>query len=383
MRIADVRTHVLEAKLSEPFAWSFNSTSIRGACLVEIVCEDGTVGWGECFGPAALNANIVAAFRPHLVGADPLASDRLWMYLYNQFRDQGQRGLTITALSGVDIALWDIKGKRFEAPIHVLMGGPLRRDVRAYATGTYRRGDADPLGYIVEEVVGYVRQGFQAVKLKIGFGVREDAALIHACREAAGAKIGLMLDANHGYDVSEAIELGRRVANCDIGWFEEPVVPEDLDGYAEVRRGQSIPVAGGETWFTRWNFRDVFATRAVDIAQPDICAAGGLSETKKIADMAAAFGVRCVPHVWGTGVGLATALQLLAVLPHNPPRHTPVEPILEFDRSEHPFRQAVLTVPIEHEGGIVHVPEGPGLGIEVDRAALERFAKPRQASELG
>jgi len=374
MRIAEVRTHVLEAPLSEPFAWSFNSTSVRTACLVEIACEDGTVGWGECFGPATLNAAIVAAFRPHLLGADALACDALWMRLYDRFRDQGQRGLTITALSGVDIALWDIRGKRYGAPVHVLMGGPIRRQVAAYATGTYRRGTADPLGYIVEEVMGYARQGFPAVKLKIGFGVAQDADLIRACREALGPRMGLMLDANHGYDVAEAIELGRRVADCGIGWLEEPVVPEDLAGYAEVRRGQPIPVAGGETWFTRWGFRDVFAARAVDIAQPDICAVGGLSEAKKVADMAAAFGVRCVPHVWGTGVGLATALQLLAVLPHNPPRHTPQEPLLEFDRSEHPFRQAVLREPIEHAGGIVRVPEGPGLGIEVDREALARFA---------
>lgn len=375
MRIAEVRTHVLEAPLSEPFAWSFNSTAARSTCLVEIICEDGTIGWGECFGPAGLNAAVVAAFRPHLIGADPLASDRLWLHLYNHFRDQGQRGLTVTALSGVDVALWDIKGKHFEAPIHVLMGGPVRTEVAAYATGTYRRGNADPLGYIVEEVRGYVREGFPAVKLKIGFGVAEDATLVRACREAVGPRVGLMLDANHGYDVVEAIALGRKVADCDIGWFEEPVVPEDLESYVEVRRGQPIPVAGGETWFTRWNFREVFNARAVDIAQPDICAAGGLSETKKIADMASAFGVRCVPHVWGTGVGLATALQLLAVLPHNPPRHTPLEPVLEFDRSEHPFRQAVLSAPIEHEGGIVRVPKGPGLGIAVDRTALERFAK--------
>jgi D-galactarolactone cycloisomerase len=377
MRIADVKTHVLEAKLSEPFAWSFNSTSVRGACLVEIVCEDGTIGWGECFGPPALNAAIVAAFRPHLVGTDPLASDRIWMHLYNHFRDQGQRGLTVTALSGVDVALWDVKGKHFGAPVHVLMGGPIRNEVRAYATGTYRRGKADLLGYIVEEVRGYAREGFPAVKLKIGFGVAEDAALIRACRDALGPKVGLMLDANHGYDVGEAIELGRRVAGCDIGWFEEPVVPEDLAGYAEVRRGQPIPVAGGETWFTRWNFRDVFAARAADIVQPDICAVGGLSEAKKVADMAVAFGVRCVPHVWGTGIGLATALQLLAVLPHNPPRHTPSEPLLEFDRSEHPFRQAVLTAPIEHVEGVVRVPDGPGLGITVDRSALQKFARTR------
>ena len=309
------------------------------------------------------------------MGADPLASDRLWMHLYDRFRDQGQRGLTITALSGVDVALWDIKGKHFGAPIHVLMGGPVRKEVRAYATGTYRRGNADPLGYIVDEVSGYAREGFPAVKIKIGFGVVEDAALIRACREAVGPKIGLMRDANHGYDVVEAVALGRKVADCDIGWLEEPVVPEDLAGYVEVRRGQPIPLAGGETWFTRWNFRDALTARAVDIIQPDVCAVGGLSEVKKIADMVVAFGVRCVPHVWGTGIGLATALQLLAVLPHTPPRHTPLEPLLEFDRSEHPFRQAVLTSPIEHIGGVVRIPDGPGLGIAIDRAALERFAR--------
>ena len=374
MRIADLKIHVLEAQLSEAFAWSFTGTATRASCVVELICEDGTVGWGECFGPARLNAPILAAFRPHVVGMDALASEQIWMHLYSQFRDQGQRGLTITALSGLDIALWDIKGKHFQAPAHVLMGGPLRRQVQAYATGTYRRGSADPLSYIVDEVLGYVQQGFAAVKLKIGFGVAADAALIRACREAIGAKIGLMLDANHGYDAIEAVALGRAIAACDIGWFEEPVVPEDLAGYQEVRRGQPIPVAGGETWFARWNFKEALSARAVDIIQPDICAVGGLSEAKKIADMAVTFGVRCVPHVWGTGIGLAAALQLLAVLPHNPPRQTPIEPVLEFDRSEHPFRQAILKAPIEHVSGMVMIPQGPGLGIEVDRATLARFA---------
>ncbi len=194
-----------------------------------------------------------------------------------------------------------------------------------------------------------------------------------AVRKAIGPRIGLMLDANHGYDVLEAIALGRAVADLDIGWFEEPVVPDELDSYLEVRKGQPIPVAGGECEFTRWGFREVFLRRAIDIVQPDTCAAGGLSECKKIADMAAAFGVRYVPHVWGTGIGLAASLQLLAVLPHVPPRLTPREPMLELDRSEHPFRQAILKTPIEAVDGRVTIPTGPGLGIEVDRAALERF----------
>jgi len=374
MKIAEVRTHVLEAKLTTPFSWSFNRADTRASCLVEIVCEDGTTGWGECFGPARLNAAVVQAFRPLLLGREALVTEQIWQFLYNHFRDQGQKGLVVTALSGVDIALWDIKGKRFGAPIHQLMGGPLRTSVAAYATGTYRRDTGDPLTYITEEVAGYVREGFGAVKLKIGFGLEEDIALIRAVRETIGPKTGLMLDANHGYDAIDAIALGRAVAPLNIGWFEEPVVPDDVGSYEEVRRGQPIPVAGGECEFTRWGFREVLTRRAMDIIQPDTCAAGGLSECKKIADMANAFGVRYLPHVWGTGIGLAAALQLLAVLPHNPPRHTPREPLLEFDRSEHPFRQAVLTKPIEHEDGFVRIPDGPGLGIEVNRAALEQFA---------
>ncbi len=377
MKIVNAIAHVLEAKLETPFSWSFNRADTRSTCIVEIVCEDGTVGWGECFGPSRLNAAVVQAFRPLLIGQDALATERIWQTLYNQFRDQGQKGLVVTALSGVDIALWDIKGKRFGAPVHQLMGGPLRMQIAAYATGTYRRDTGDPLDYITEEVAGYVREGFGAVKLKIGFGIAEDIALIRAVRETIGSNVGLMLDANHGYDAIDAIAIGRAVAPLDIGWFEEPVVPDDLGSYEEVRRGQPIPVAGGECEFTRWGFREVLTRRAMDIIQPDTCAAGGLSECKKIADMANAFGVRYLPHVWGTGIGLAAALHLLAVLPDNPPRHGPRQPLLEFDRSEHPFRQAVLTAPIEHVSGTVHVPDGPGLGIEVDRAALERFAAGR------
>lgn len=374
LRIAEVRTYVLEAPLAQPFHWSFNGTRVRAACLVEIVADNGCTGWGECFGPAPLNAAIVRAYAARLVGADPLNTEALWQDLYGAYRDQGQKGLAISALSGVDIALWDLKGRHFGEPIHRLMGGPLRTEVRAYATGTYRLDQGDPLEYVVDEVDGYVEQGFHAVKLKIGFDVEADAALIRAVRQRVGPRPRLMLDANHGFDTVEAVALGRAVADQGIDWFEEPVIPEDLASYREVRRGQPIPVAGGECEYTRWGFREVLVTGSMDIIQPDTCAAGGLSECKKIADMAAAFGVRYIPHVWGTGIALAASLQLLAVLPHSPLRRTPREPILEFDRSEHPFRQAVLTQPLEHVRGVVRIPDGPGLGIEVDRTALRKYA---------
>jgi D-galactarolactone cycloisomerase len=182
-----------------------------------------------------------------------------------------------------------------------------------------------------------------------------------------------MVDANHAYDATAAIRLGQRIEEFDIAWFEEPVPPEDLQGYKQVKSALRIPIAGGEAEFTRWGFRRLLIERAVDILQPDVCAAGGISECKKIADMANAFGVRVCPHVWGTGVALAAALQLIAMLPDNPPSLNPIPPLLELDQSEHPIRMAVLTEPIRHHAGWVEVPTGPGIGIEIDREALARF----------
>ena len=371
--IREVRTHVLEARLKAPFAYSQAWYATRGAMLVEITTEDGVTGWGEAFGPARLTAPIVEFYAPLLIGRDAMATEAIWQDLYNRLRDHGQKGLPIEALSAVDIALWDIRGKLLGQPVHVLMGGPLRTTVQAYATGLYRREDPDHERYLREEAAGYAAEGFGAMKLKTGFGVEQDIAMTRAVRAEIGEGVALMVDANHAYDATAAIRYGRRVEELGIGWFEEPVPPEDLAGYREVRRALSIPVAGGEAEFTRFGFRPLLVDRAVDVLQPDICAAGGLSECRKIADMANAFGIRCNPHVWGTGVALAAALQLLAVIPHNPPGLFPEEPMLEFDRSEHPIRQAVLTEPIEHRAGRVAIPTGPGLGIEIDRAALDRF----------
>jgi len=373
LKIRDVRVYVLEAALAEPFAYSQAWYETRGACLVEIVGEDGNSGWGEAFGPPRLTAPIVEFYKSLLIGEDALATERIWQTLYNRLRDHGQKGLAIEALSAVDIALWDLKGRHLGLPVHRLIGGPLRTRVQAYATGFYRKRHGDPLDYLVAEAHERLAQGFGAIKLKLGFGLDEDARLCHAVRRAVGDGVTIMVDANHAYDATAAIRLGRCIEPLDIAWFEEPVPPEDVAGYREVKAALTIPVAGGEAEFTRWGFRHLIAERAVDILQPDVCAAGGISETKKIADMANAFGVRVNPHVWGTGVALAASLQLLATLPHNPPGLHPIEPLLEFDRSEHPIRMAVLTEPIDQHGGWVDIPDGPGLGIEIDRGALERF----------
>ena len=374
MIITGVRTHLLEATLSQPFAYSRAWYDTRTAMVVEIETDHGIVGWGECYGPAQITAAVVQSVAPWLIGQDPLRTEFLWQMIYSRLRDHGQKGVVVQGLSGIDIALWDIKGKHFGVPVHRLLGGPLRTKVQAYATGLYRRKSGHPEKYLAEEAAGYAAEGFKAVKLKVGFGVGEDVAMTRAVRAAIGPGVALMIDANHAYDAVAAIRLGRLIEEHDIGWFEEPVPPEDAAGYRAVKTAISIPIAGGECEFTRFGFRDLLVARALDIVQPDTCAAGGLSECKKIADMAETFGVRYNPHVWGTGIAIAASLQLLAVLPaHTPPSLAPLAPMLEFDRTEHPIRQALLVTPIEHAGGIVSVPGGPGLGIEIDRDALARF----------
>jgi D-galactarolactone cycloisomerase len=231
----------------------------------------------------------------------------------------------------------------------------------------------DRVSDIAAETASYAKDGFHAVKIKIGFDVEEDLAVIAAVREAIGPHVRLMIDANHGYDVLEAVELGNRAARYRIDWFEEPVIPEQIGAYQAVRKGQPIPVAGGETWHGRYGMAEPIASRAIDIVQPDVAGTGGFTEAKRIADMAALHGVRLVPHVWGTGINVAASLHFMAALPPNPPRINPIEPILEFDRTPNDFRMAILDKPIVHENGVVRVPDGPGLGISINREALARY----------
>lgn len=376
MKITAVRTHLLEHRLDTPFESASMRFDRRAHVLVEIECDDGTVGWGECLGPARPNAAVVAAYSDWLIGKDPRETEKIWATLYNALRDQGQRGLSITALSGIDIALWDIKGKHYGTSVSMLLGGRWRESVRAYATGSFKRDGVDRVADNAAEMAERRAQGFHACKIKIGFGVEEDLAVIKAVREAIGSDMRLMIDANHGYTLQEAITVGNRAAEYGVDWFEEPVVPEQLDAYARVRAGQPIPVAGGETWHSRYGMWQALSAGAVDILQPDLCGCGGFSEMAKITTLATLHGVRVVPHVWGTGVHIAAALQFMAAMTPDPVRVNPIEPIMEFDRTHNPFRQAILKTPIEAVNGVVAIPNTPGIGIEINRDALVEYRMP-------
>src|ERR1700742_959209 len=182
MKITDVRAHILEADLAQPFAYSRMWYAKRMSMIVEITTDDGLTGWGECYGPARINAAVVRELATHLIGQDPLRSEYLWHDLYARYRDHGQKGVVLQGLSGIDIALWDIKGKAFGQPIHRLMGGPVRDRVKAYATGLYRRERSDHTVYLCEEALESRALGFKAMKLKVGFGIEDDVRAVKAVR---------------------------------------------------------------------------------------------------------------------------------------------------------------------------------------------------------
>ena len=376
MKVTDVTCHILQSKVEQPFVsargWVY---STRASCIVEISTDEGITGWGECYGPAAVNkALIETQYRARVIGRDPFDVEVVWEDLYNRIKDYGAQGFSITALSGIDIALWDVIGRAVNRPIHKLIGGAHRTEVQAYATGLYFIDMDRLVEEAVEEAEKYAGMGFRAIKMKIGLG---DPALdlrrVAAVRRAIGPEVKLAVDANHCFTVPQAIRLGRDMEDLDLMWFEEPISPEDHDGYIAVTNALDMAVAGGENDFTRWGFRDIIARKAMDIVQPDLCAAGGISECRKIAALASAHGVECVPHAWGSAIGLAATVQFLAALPDTPPAFRPQPPMLEFEQTPNPLRDHLAKDPIVQKEGIVRVPDGPGLGIEVDRAVLAQY----------
>jgi D-galactarolactone cycloisomerase len=378
MRIVDLKTHILSTELQEPFAFSMGWVGRRSAVLVELSTDAGVSGWGEalCHGlqPPQIAAAIVQhALRPIVIGQDPFDVDVIWERMYNGTRPFGQKGAVPNAMSAVDIAIWDCLGRALGKPVHKLLGGAYRTQVQPYATGFYRRPGGDYPAEACAEARRHLASGFTALKLKIGFGVEEDEACVHAVREAIGPTPRLMVDANHAYSVGAARRLLKAIEPARIHWFEEPISPEDIDGYAELKSLTDIHLAAGENEFTKIGFRPWIARRAVDILQPDLCSAGGFTECRKIAALAQAWHLPVVPHVWGSGVGLAASLQFIATLPPAPLALQPSEPMLEYDQSSHPFRQDLIHGTIGMVDGLVRIPDGPGLGIEVNRAVLERY----------
>lgn len=385
MQITSIKSHVLQTDMPEELGYSQQYYSKRTAHLVEIQTDQGITGWGECFGPGnvalANKAIVERVIQPMVLGSDPMDRDVIWHRVYNLLRDHGQKGMPLQALSGVDIALWDIAGKVAGLPLHKLIGGAHRTKVQAYGYGMMlkRESVADHVARFRDEAAAIRDMGFAATKMKVGLGPKDDVLLCAAVREGVGDDFDFMVDANHCYTTSDAFYVGRALEELGAYWFEEPIAPEDLDGYRELRAGLSVNISGGEAEFNRWGWRAILENRGLDIAQPEVCALGGISEYLRVLALCHAHFTPVINHVWGSAIAVATNLQLLAAMPPLPGGLNPREPLLEFDTTLNIFRDQLLTDPLDiqgqvaAQGGYVSIPDGPGIGVAPDPEFIARY----------
>ena len=386
MKITEIVSHVLSHDLQEELGYSQQYYARRTAHLVEVRTDEGIAGWGECFGPgnvAVANKAIVEkVIRPMIVGMDPLDREVIWHKVYNLLRDHGQKGMPVQALSGVDIALWDLAGKITGLPLHKLIGGRHRDRIPVYGYGMMlkREDAASHVSRFGEEAAAIREAGFKAAKMKVGLGAQDDILLAQAVRDGVGDDFPFMVDANHCYTVDDASYVGAALDELEPFWFEEPVAPEDRDGYRFLRSKLKTQISGGEAEFTRWGWRDLLDNRCLDIAQPEVCALGGVSEYLKVLALAQAHFVPVVNHVWGSAVAVATNIQLLAAIPPSPGGLFQRDPMLEFDTTDNRFRDELLTEPLDiqrqvkNTDGHVTIPDRPGIGVEPDRDFIAKYS---------
>ena len=312
---------------------------------------------------------IRAELGPPLVGRDPRDVTAIWESMYSGTRAHygprhgrafpvvGRRGVTVSALSGIDIALWDLLARSVDLPLWRLLGGRYRDRIPAYASGGWA-----PVGAIGAQLARYVERGHRAVKMRVGLqdrSVDDSAARVREVRRTLGPDISVMVDAHGTWSVREAQRFARKVEDCDLAWLEEPVSPDDVRGQAEVRTATDIPIASGESEQTRFGFRDLVDARAVDVLQPDPAIAGGITETLRIAALAAAHGLVLAPHLWGSAVLLAAGVHLAVAVP--------CVTTVEFTRGDNPLLNELVEEPFDLVDGHLVAPESPGLGLTLRR----------------
>ena len=375
MKISGIETFQLTSPLERPFGWSQNWIGHRSVNLVKVSTDEGIVGWGEGVGGEIVEGMLA----PVLIGQDPTNRIGLWQRMFHAlYNGNNAVGLGGSAISAVDTALWDITGKAFGQPVYNLLGGKVRDRVAVYATGLYYTEGEFPTR-LLDEARGYVEAGFMGMKTKVGgLPMDEDVKRVAALREAIGPDVKLMVDANQAYNATSAIRIGRRLEEYDLVWFEEPVNAQDIEGYLQVKSALPMAIAGGENLRTRYEFSQFLARRAYDIAQPDVVNVGGMTEMRNVAMTANTHGIQVNPHVWGSPIMIAASLHLVATLPPCPPSGTPEpfvqEPVMEFDRTPSEIREGLVENPFDQVDGYLAVPDGPGLGVEIDEDAVRRLA---------
>lgn len=386
MKIKTVKATWLHVPIPEAqqHVSDFGRIASFDSVLVRIETECGIAGYGEAKEGVGSSANcdgLVAVinhkFAPLLAGKDPRDITRIHETMYNGTRDHyalargrvfpalGRRGIDVCAMSGIDIALWDILGKSLNAPVWRLLGGRKSERMPAYASGGW--ADAERIG---GQLNGYIAKGgFNAVKMRVGVidgTVANSARRVRAAREAIGPDVGLMCDAHGTYSVTEAKQFCRMVEDCNLTWFEEPVTADDKRGLAEVRASTSVPIAAGESEFNRFDFRDLAELHAVDIFQPDLAICGGITEAMRIGAIASTFNLRLAPHLWAGAPAFAAGMHVAAA--------SPAGFILEYSLGANPMLHDLVDETFAVNDGLLDIPERPGLGITVNEAFVKRYA---------
>jgi D-galactarolactone cycloisomerase len=367
MKITDVKTIRLRATIpAEGQVFSRSGVrSTRSTTLVQVETDEGVIGIGSASGNGELIEVIVAkVLKPLLIGMDPTAIDEIWdkAYFRGGHKEFGTRGIGVVALSGIDVALWDILGKVRGVPVYQLLGGKCRDKVPVYATALYPEEPAR----VAARARAFADQGFHGVKIKVGFDLEQDIRIVRAVREELGKGFIVMTDANQGYSVDVGLKAAAAFAECGAFWLEEPLFVEDIEGHATLREKGKMPIAVGENLHTYYAFENFIVRNAVDFIQPDVARAGGITEIKKITALAAKHDVPVSFHTWGDGVALAASVHLSAAL-----RDCIV---MELDYTYNPLREELLQEPFKVQNGCLIPPDKPGLGVELNQDALQQFA---------
>lgn len=367
-RIARVNIHVLEAPLSRRFGWSLNWTDKRSATLVEAVTESGVAGWGD----GHWGGSRLLEHPELVVGRSPFEVEAIFDDLRPAAGHQTRVGEP--SAGGLDVALWDLCGKLLGRPVCDLLGRRYRSRVEPYLTALYRQDWPELAEGLAEEALSWKRRGWRAMKMKIGYGPDVDVRVVRAVREALGGEIGLGVDSNCAYDAGTAVALGRRLEEFNPMWWEEPLLADDLAGYARLSNSLRMPIASGETLSTDRLILDYIQPRLVDIVQPDIETVG-LTGGRRLSYLCWLNRLRLVPHHWGTAIRAASTLHWMAVTPALTEGLYAPPVMFEFDQTESPFRDAVIRERIapDPEDGLIAVPSGPGLGVEVVAEAVREF----------
>jgi L-alanine-DL-glutamate epimerase-like enolase superfamily enzyme len=343
--------------------------------IVRIHTDDGIVGIGEVdSAPEVVQAAIDApnshanaiGLRHMLLGADPLDNEGLWARMYRGSVYYGRRGAAIHAMSGVDLALWDIKGKAAGKPVCELLGTPRHTKIRAYASTLMPNTEDE----VKAKCAGLAEMGFTAIKLgwgPLGQDEHHDVRLVKAARAAVGDKVDVLIDAGLGYgaDAKRAIWVARQFEQLGVYWLEEPFEPDELDAYAELADTVDLRIAAGEHDATSWGFRELIDGGHLDVVQPDMTRCGGLTDGLKIAQIAEQRGKICMPHAWKSGIVKAASLHMNAILPG--------ERLQEYCVAGTPINEALTIQKHPLKDGYVDVPTAPGLGVDLDPEIVARY----------